>query len=194
MRITHLREHWVPKDHVETLKDDALGLLVTKSPCGRIVMAFQGRAQKPAFYTRFRSIERANEYVSDWIQSIKRRADEKSDRRETAKNAANTLSIGDVLVSSWGYDQTNVDYYQVTDLIGKRTVLLRKIAGASETTGHDHGTCTPVADAYISEPFRKQVTASGGVKISRDQWARPLGFDEVDGVRVYKKSHWTSYR
>ena len=28
------------------------------------------------------------------------------------------LKVGDVLRSSWGYDQTNVDYYEVVELVG----------------------------------------------------------------------------
>lgn len=38
-----------------------------------------------------------------------------------------SVSIGDVFVSSWGYEQTNVFFYQVCALRGKMTVLLREI-------------------------------------------------------------------
>lgn len=38
-----------------------------------------------------------------------------------------TVAIGDVFVSSWGYEQTNVFFYQVCALRGKMTVVLREI-------------------------------------------------------------------
>jgi hypothetical protein len=46
-----------------------------------------------------------------------------------------TLKVGDVLYSSWGYDQTNIDFYQVTRLVGKQSVEVREIA--SESTYED---------------------------------------------------------
>ena len=34
------------------------------------------------------------------------------------------INIGDIFYSSWGYDQTNIDYYKVKKLIGKASVEL----------------------------------------------------------------------
>ena len=41
------------------------------------------------------------------------------------------LKAGDIMVCSWGYDQTNVDWYRVKKVTGKATVLLVKISGIS---------------------------------------------------------------
>ena len=38
------------------------------------------------------------------------------------------LQIGSILYTSWGYEQTNIDFYQVIELIGTSTVVLREIA------------------------------------------------------------------
>jgi hypothetical protein len=43
----------------------------------------------------------------------------------TFKN--DTVSVGDVFVSSWGYEQTNVTFYQVLSVHGKKTVTVREI-------------------------------------------------------------------
>ena len=37
------------------------------------------------------------------------------------------VKIGDIFYSSWGYDQTNIDYYMVTKIIGKTFVEIQKI-------------------------------------------------------------------
>ena len=61
-----------------------------------------------------------------------------------------TVKIGDVFKSSWGYDQTNVDFYQVTGLTSKG-VKVRSIGGNETTTGMMSGETTPVRDAFNGE-------------------------------------------
>jgi hypothetical protein len=38
-----------------------------------------------------------------------------------------TVSVGDVFASSWGYEQTNVGFYQVISTHGKKTLTLTVI-------------------------------------------------------------------
>lgn len=38
------------------------------------------------------------------------------------------VKVGDIFVSSWGYEQTNVDFYQVIALVGKHSVRVREVA------------------------------------------------------------------
>ena len=60
----------------------------------------------------------------------------------TFKN--DTVSVGDVFVSSWGYEQTNVTFYQVLSVHGKKTVTVREIRANSEYTDSMVGFKTPV--------------------------------------------------
>lgn len=61
-----------------------------------------------------------------------------------------TPRIGDILVSSWGYDQTNIDFYQVTK-VTKSSVWLRSIRGqVSEARAYDD-MLTPVRDAFTED-------------------------------------------
>ena len=59
----------------------------------------------------------------------------------TFKN--DTVSVGDVFVSSWGYEQTNVTFYQVLSVHGKKTVTVREIRANSEYTHSMVGFKTP---------------------------------------------------
>ena len=47
------------------------------------------------------------------------------------------LALGDILVSSWGYDQTNIDFYQVVGFTpsGKSVKLIAIESEHVETTG-----------------------------------------------------------
>ena len=37
------------------------------------------------------------------------------------------VKVGDIFESSWGYDQTNVDFFQVVKLVGKTSVRVREV-------------------------------------------------------------------
>lgn len=57
-----------------------------------------------------------------------------SERKESAakeQNAEKTndfgVKIGDIFEASWGYEQTNVDFFQVVALVGKTSVRVREV-------------------------------------------------------------------
>ncbi len=78
-----------------------------------------------------------------------------------------SLKIGSILYASWGYDQTNIDFYEVTRLIGRTTLELRELA--QEATCDQHGLSgktRPIPSQYISEPFKKRINIHGSVKIN----------------------------
>lgn len=60
----------------------------------------------------------------------KREADKKA-RREAKKQGAldamKNIKIGDIFSASWGYDQTNVDFFQVVEIVGKCSVRIRQV-------------------------------------------------------------------
>lgn len=90
-----------------------------------------------------------------------------------AKRAARTAEChpykgGEVLSCSWGYDQTNVDYYEVVRVVSPKTVVLREIN--ARHAGGDHVTACP--GDYVSE---KTITcrphADGSVSLASYKYA-----------------------
>lgn len=72
-----------------------------------------------------------------------------------------TITAGAIFSSSWGYDQTNIDYYQVTRATAK-TVWLRPIAQTTaEVTGSMSETVQPVPDDFTGDEFRRKVKPYG---------------------------------
>jgi hypothetical protein len=59
-------------------------------------------------------------------------------------------AIGDLFYSSWGYDQTNIDFYQVTS-VKNRMVGLTPIAGNSKYDGPMNGNTKPQPNHFIGE-------------------------------------------
>lgn len=78
------------------------------------------------------------------------------------------LQIGSILYTSWGYEQTNIDFYQVIELIGKSTVVLRELAQEKITERNDgfFGKTKAKPNCFIDEPFRKRADAQGRVRIN----------------------------
>lgn len=50
------------------------------------------------------------------------------DARQQPTQNADGVHVGDLYYSAWGHDQTNVDFYQVINLKGKHTAVIRQIA------------------------------------------------------------------
>ncbi len=161
------------------------------------VAGFSGKRQKPDFNYLFRSQEEADSYQVVWHKRIARRAafkaELKAEKALTAKQPQTALVVGDVLVASWGYEQTNYNYYQVTRLAGMRTVEIRELAKIRGGIGQLQGTCVPAVNQFIGEPKMKRVNESGSVKIDTVRQAFKKEFIKVDGVDTFKPDYYTAY-
>lgn len=88
----------------------------------------------------------------------------KSDSRQTLTINNITIKLDDIFVSSWGYEQTNVNFYQVLGFKGSKTVLLREI-NKIKTPSKElkfTGTVKPIKNNF--KPYKiltKQVKAYG---------------------------------
>lgn len=67
------------------------------------------------------------------------------------------VSVGDVFASSWGYEQTNVNFYQVISTHGKKTVTVREIRAATHLADSMVGYKIPVLDDFTGECLKRQV-------------------------------------
>lgn len=111
------------------------------------------------------------------IEEEKKREDyvENYEKERKAERAAfkHHFKVGDILSSSWGYEQTNVDFYEVVGLFGKFGIELRQIASELvEDTGPDQGIRRAIKGEYIGELIRKQATYGNSVRIDRVRSAR----------------------
>ena len=68
------------------------------------------------------------------------------------------IKVGDVLYSSWGYEQTNIDFYQVIRLRGKKQIVVRPIASKrTRSLGYCSDMVKPIKDNFRGEPMIKTV-------------------------------------
>lgn len=86
---------------------------------------------------------------------------------------ARTLTVGQILYTSWGYDQTNVEFFEVTKLVGKASVEVRQLAAVDEYSGQTMtGTKSPKPGQYVGDPIIKR-DLDGRVKFESYRRAYP---------------------
>ncbi len=152
-------------------------------PCS---IGYRGRAKKPSFNYRYQSEAKRAERTNEWILA-------QSERNEASrKPAPRLLAVDDVLRASWGYDQTNIDYYKITKLIGKSMVEVIEIGQISENNGGMSGDCVPDPSAVLGKPMRRRATGNS-VRIDSVRYASKVEPKTIAGCVLYKPDHWTAY-
>jgi hypothetical protein len=69
-----------------------------------------------------------------------------------------SVKIGDMFRYSWGYDQTNVDYFQVTSISPSGKSATLSPIGSEVVPGTSGMMCcdvTPVKDSFIKDSYNK---------------------------------------
>ena len=89
------------------------------------------------------------------------RAEQAAAKKAAQAAGVNPFKVGDVLYSSWGYEQTNVDFYQITR-VSEKSVWYKKIQctlAAGEGLSPMAGYVTAVKDSFVdgAEEFCRPV-------------------------------------
>jgi hypothetical protein len=134
---------------------------------GRLVLrAYKGESGKPVSYYYYRSEADRVEAVERMKKNADNREKVLDERKKARKNTVNPYEVGDILTSSWGYDQTNVDFYEVIGVTNK-SVRLEKIG--SKTVGDNGpGGLSVVPDTAWrgGRVFLKRVSSNGWVRLT----------------------------
>jgi hypothetical protein len=142
------RDYYIPKGATKIASKHSTAIVYIFELAGACyAMGFEGRRQKPSFHYRYQTPEKREQAIIAFFKACAEQAESKLQSRAKA-TAAHTLKKGDILYASWGYDQTNVDFYQVVDVVSDRTVRVRAICGNSTSTYCSGGTTVPIQDAF----------------------------------------------
>lgn len=146
------------------------GAMVALFPFGgkAAVKTFAAGAAKPAHYYTFRTPEQRDAWAADWLKSRAAVASIVAERKAKRKAFVHSLAVGAILYSSWGYDQTNVNFYQVVAVSGK-AVVIREIAAQSSGSSE----VVAIKDSFKGEPLRKLVGEGNVLKIASYSYAHP---------------------
>lgn len=146
-------------------------------PCAA---AFGGRRARPDWQYRFRTPEHRETHIRKHLVACAARANRPKERQKRK------LEAGHILQSSWGYEQTNVDWFVVTRLIGKTMVEIQEIGSMDASDGSEAwatGKSLPNPEKKIGAPMRRKVHGTG------------LSVDRVRYASLWSgcPANWTAY-
>lgn len=165
------RRHYIPQG-IETELIEPLGTDIevrAYEKDGKLyAIAWAGKANKPTWHYRFPNRERLDQAIAKLVSDRKSRQEVMQKRQQERSGFKHDLKVGDILYSSWGYDQTNISWYQVVEVKDKG-VVIREISGKS--AGGDK--VLPDIGNFTGNPMLKMVRNGNSVRISSYASAYP---------------------
>ena len=159
-----------------------------------------GDGAKPAADFSAMSREKAEAYLlGHWNRAEEKMAYKAAavvERRakKASVKASDFWTVGDVVHTTWGYEQTNVEWFQVVELKPK-SVKVRQIAGcSSDFGGPSGGTCQPRRNEFIGPdimcPINERGEFSAGPCYRGEKPSFRHNCYKWDGSAVYTSSNY----
>lgn len=165
MRLKFTRDWYTPKggQEIRSKLCDAIAYLAPYTPYnGESLSRFQavgfsGKRNKPDYNYTFKTREQAERHITEQFESRARSEEFRRGQREARNGvrAADHFKIGDLLRTSWGYDQTNVEFFKIVRVLDK-SVEVVAIGGKhvkSEGCGPMSGYCTPDPSIVLTDEW-----------------------------------------
>lgn len=117
---------------------------------------FKGRSNKPTWHYRFSSVEAMKNKVTETISRLMSWEDMKEKRKIERRKEKEEIKVGDIFNSSWGYEQTNVEFYQVIEKVGQTLTLQEIKKELKQESGYSSmaGMVRAIKDAFVGESFK----------------------------------------
>jgi hypothetical protein len=191
------KERYIPSNFALSYIHEGTQFLVYSAEVGGrfYAIAYKGKAAKSVWYYQFKNQEALQKKIEETVSGLEAWEAKKLERR-AKQHAPHTLKVGEILRSSWGWEQTNVQYYQVVG-VTRNSVALCEVAQNTMETGFMCGECTPVPNQFIGKVFNRKVSMASGsptVRITKSEWAsleQPLM--EVNGQQMFKPRYFSYY-
>ena len=111
------RRHFIPKGSIKIVpKGTDVELYIYSDRQGQpCALAFGGKRNKPDIHVRFRSAELREAALREHVESARKVAEYKVAQRAKRAGFRHGYKVGDVLHYSWGYEQTQCEFFHRQD-------------------------------------------------------------------------------
>jgi hypothetical protein len=127
-------------------------------------VAFAGKSNKPLWNHWFRTADQRHAFLERTVTDRKATLALKRQRAEERRNYRHDYKPGDILVASWGYDQTNVDFYEVVGVRGA-IVELREVGCREAACDGPISLVVPSPRAFLGPVIKRRPGVGGYVRI-----------------------------
>lgn len=193
---------YIPTGYDLIAKDERFGFEVHgQMASGKFfAICFRGKATKSVWHYSFRSEEAMKAKIEETLrfemEAVERKAKRAAEKK--AACASHDVKPGDIFEASWGYDQTNIDYFQVVSVSGQMATVC-EIGSMREETGFMSGDCVPAKDRFIGKPRRVRIQKYSMesepyfklYSFANAYRMKPLAM--VGDKPIFNSSHWTAY-
>lgn len=188
---------YIPPGAVEMRDEhsDAVAYVYTNGQFSKPAAAvYYGEQSKPVANYFYHNEVRRTEHIEKLFAARRASLARKAERAAERKAFRHDTKVGDIYVASWGYEQTNVNFYEVTALVGETMVELREIAGedVDRPSGPMSGYTKPKPGAFLSPRYDGDDT---GLPMRRRVGAYGIKIDETRHAHKWdgKPTYWSSY-
>jgi hypothetical protein len=196
-RFFNSREFYVPQgwNKVADKQSDAIAYIHTCEQGRFYARIFFGNQAKPVSAYYYRTAALRDKAVTSAFESRRARLASTIKRRADRVAFRHTFKVGDIFRQTWGYDQTNVNYFEVTRTSDK-CVWVREIEQASFEDGNMTGRTTPQPGKFLKDSEeRKCLARDGAIKVGKYSfhWASYVAPKMVAGVPTYGTDRFSTY-
>ena len=181
---------YIPDNSTPIEKYNATAYLYTGKDGKPAAIVYIGKQSKPHMHYRYMNEALRMEQLEKFFDGMKAHQEFKQSLK-AEKSAAHSLKAGDILYASWGYDQTNIQFFQVV-AVTKGTVTFGEIA--QNTVEGSHGfMCEDVTarrDCFLNDKrFTRRADGRNHVTFAEYKGDYKLHLSPYDGRPLYQ-SHY----
>ncbi len=156
---------YIPENAKEIKKDNLDAVAYTYESTGALyAITYSGRRNKSDFHYRYENEQKREEAIANFFKRIeahvRNKQEQKERHQELRAEFLAKIEVGSIFATCWGYEQTNVEWYQITQVKGC-TVHLRQIAAELTATVHVSGTTSPIKGEFVGEEMKRIVRGTG---------------------------------
>lgn len=189
-------QRYIPENSIEVKDDQSTCVAYLYNIGDKIypaAMFYRGTARKPFNTFWFKTEELRDAAVKKAFEACRKlereKEEYKKDRKELKQKyqqeTASKIKIGDIVVSTIGYNMVLNRFYEIVDIISDKTVMLRAVKHHYISGDGFQGYVEPVTPIkYIGDPFRSRIIGTGFSVTTREAaylWdGKPKWEDHMD--------------
>ena len=143
------KTRYIPKDSRPIEHPAGLGVAYLYGDGRPCVIAYGGKRTKADWHYSFPTQEAAQKKIDEWFASLTGHETLKA-QFKAERNKPHSLKVGDLIYNSWGWEQTNIDFYQVVR-VSEHCVWLRKLCHETEEKGFMQGPTRPILGQFAED-------------------------------------------
>ena len=147
-------------------------------------VVFAGKAQKPLWNYVYKTEKARDQKIADTIASRRGLRRRKATKVAEKRAFVHDFKVGDIVSTSWGWDQTQVEFFQVVEVRGAdlivREIAQRNVDGGGQ--GSDRVVAVP--GDFVGKPIRVRPQSGGGLKVEHhdaSKWSGTPKYQTASG-------------